>query len=608
MTEEDPRSEYPRPQFQRKRWDCLNGPWEFAFDDSAATSSAAGDPAVAAPDWSEKLSHTGRIIVPFPYQSELSGIGDRAVHPVVWYRRHFKVAASWKNHRVLLHFGAVDFQSDYWLNGRHIGSHEGGYTPVFFDLSDALATGDNVLTVRCVDLPSDEQPCGKQDRQTHQPYRFAATTGIWQTVWLEPVAEDYLESCRIVPDFAAGRFRLTPHVTGNQQGLRLIARATFAGREVGELATQAGAHDEPLQLSELYPWSPDHPHLYDIELSLYRGDDLLDTVKAYAGLRDLAIDGRRILLNGEPIYQRQVLDQGYWPDGIYTGPTDSAIQKDVEWTRRLGFNGARKHQKIEDPRWLYWCDRLGLLVWEEMPAFNADTPLSRERLRREWREVIVRDLNHPSVVAWVPFNESFGIRGIDTNTSAQDFVAAVVSDTRALDPTRPVVDNSGWSHVDTDIADSHNYDPAGAVFLDSWRRFHEGDGPERGNVMRSWDGYYGGREWYGAIYPRRLFVPGRDYSGQPILISEWGGFFLAGAGEVAPILHKRRGVEPDEEAFLARYSDMIAAFDSLPDLMGDCWTQLTDIEDEPNGLLTEDRRPKVDVERIHAINHGRFES
>ncbi len=221
-------------------------------------------------------------------------------------------------------------------------------------------------------------------------------------------------------------------------------------------------------------------------------------------------------------------------------------------------------------------------------------------------ELIARDLNHPCIVAWVPFNESFGIRDIDSNTSAQNFVAGVVSDTRALDTSRPVVDNSGWSHVETDIADSHNYDPAGAVFLESWRKFHEGNGPERGTVVRSWNGNFGGREWYGDIYPRRLFVPGREYSGQPILISEWGGFFLAGADEVAPILEKRRGVEPDEEAFLARYSDMIAAFDSLPDLMGDCWTQLTDIEDEPNGLLTEDRRPKVNVERIHRINHARF--
>jgi len=600
---EYPRPEYPRPQFQRERWSCLNGPWEFAFDDSAATNPGAGDLA----DWPERPSRTGRIIVPFPYQSELSGIGGRSVHPVVWYRRHFTLAEQWGKSPVLLHFGAVDYGSDYWLNGRHIGSHEGGYTPVSFDASDALVEGENVLTVRCEDLPSDEQPCGKQDRETHQPYRFAATTGIWQTVWLEPVSEQYLESCRIVPDLAAGKFRLTPHVTGkNQQGLRLIARATIASREVGELVMAVDAGDESLILSEEHPWSPDHPHLYDIELNLYRGDDLVDTVKAYAGLRDLAIDGRRILLNGEPVYQRQVLDQGYWPDGIYTGPTDAAIRGDVEWTRRLGFNGARKHQKVEDPRWLYWCDRLGLLVWEEMAAFGSDTPQSRERLRREWREVIVRDLNHPCIVAWVPFNESFGIRDVDTNKSAREFVAAVVSDTRALDATRPVVDNSGWSHVDTDIADSHNYDPVGAVFLESWRRFHEGDGPERGNMLRSWDGYYGGREWYGGIYTRRLFVPGKEYAGQPILISEWGGFFLASAGEVAPILQQRRGVEPDEEAFLARYRDMIASFDSLPDLMGDCWTQLTDIEDEPNGLLTEDRLPKVDVERIHAINHARF--
>jgi len=322
-------------------------------------------------------------------------------------------------------------------------------------------------------------------------------------------------------------------------------------------------------------------------------------------LREITIEGRSILLNGKPVYQRQVLDQGYWPDGIYTAPTDEALRADVEWTKRMGFNGARKHQKVEDPRWLAWCDRLGLFVWNEMPAFGIDTPLSRERLRREWQEAVRRDLNHPSIVAWVPFNESMGIRDVSASKSAQDFVVLVVADTRALDGTRPVVDNSGWDHVDTDIADSHNYDPAGPIFLESWRRFPQGSRPERGAFVRSWDGSYEGREWYGPQYPRRLFVPGREYAGQPITISEWGGFFLKGKGDVAPILAKRRGVEPDEATFITRYRDMIAAFDSLADLMGDCWTQLTDIEDEPNGLLTEDRKPKVDLERIAAINRSR---
>ncbi|HUV09094.1 MAG TPA: glycoside hydrolase family 2 TIM barrel-domain containing protein, partial [Spirochaetia bacterium] len=481
------------------------------------------------------------------------------------------------------------------------------YTPASFDITDSLTAGENVVVVRCEDLPGDEQPCGKQDRGAHQPYCFAATSGIWQPVWLEPVGEVYLESCRISADAAGGAFRLTPHVSGNQQGLRLTVRAIFAGRPVGELTIPADGRDEPLALTERHLWSPKRPDLYDIEMNLSRGDDLVDSVRAYTGLRDLAIDGRRILLNGKPIYQRQVLDQGYWPDGIYTAPTDTAIRADVEWTRRLGFNGVRKHQKIEDPRWLYWCDRLGLLVWEEMPAFNEDTPRSRERLCREWHAVIARDINHPCVVAWVPFNESFGIRDIDTNPSAQDFVVSVVQDTRALDTTRPVVDNSGWSHVDTDIADTHNYDPAGSVFLESWRKFHTGEDPGRRTSIRSWNGSYGGREWYGAIYPRQLFVPGRKYSGQPIMVSEWGGFFLRGLGQVAPILERRRGIEPNEEAFLARYGDMITAFDALPDLMGDCWTQLTDIEDEPNGLLSEARQPKVNVERIRRINCRRFE-
>jgi hypothetical protein len=418
------------------------------------------------------------------------------------------------------------------------------------------------------------------------------------------VSGDYLEWCRIVPDVARGGFRLSPRTGGRTIGLRLEARASFEGRDAGTVDMDADAVDVPLLLSERHLWTPDAPHLYDLELILRDGDRIVDRVTAYAGLREIAVRGRDILLNGEPLYQRQVLDQGYWPDGIYTAPDDEALRADVEWTKRLGFNGARKHQKIEDPRWLYWCDRLGVLVWTEMAAFLKDTAQSRAWLRQEWQDVIRRDLNHPCIVAWVPFNESFGLGNLDEKPDAQAFVAAVVADTRRLDATRPVVDNSGWSHVDTDIADSHHYEPAGELFLASWHAFH--GNPLDRERLRSWDGQHQGRRWYGPAYPKRLFVPGKAYAGQPVLASEWGGFFLEGRGEVAPVLRERRGVEPDERAFVARYRDMIEAFDSVPDLAGDCWTQLTDIEDEPNGLLTEDRRPKVNAELIREVNLARY--
>lgn len=599
MSSSMPRPEHPRPQFRRERWLCLNGVWDFSFDDGDVGRREG---------WVDRPSLDGQIVVPFAYQSSLSGIGDRAVHPVMWYRRTFALPGDWSPDRVLLHFGAVDFRGDFWLNGHHLGAHEGGYTPVSFDASEAIRPGENVVVVRCEDQPSHEQPCGKQDRETHEPYCFAATSGIWQTVWLEPVAQSYLDGCRIVPSLATPGFLLTPRVFGTVVGLRLEARAYLDGRLVGSVEMDPTAASAPLAVSEAWPWSPDSPTLYDLELRLLRGGEVVDAVAAYAGLREVAIRGREILLNGQPIYQRQVLDQGYWPDGIYTAPSDAALRADVEWTKRLGFNGARKHQKVEDPRWLYWCDRLGLLVWDEMASFKADTPRSREWLRREWRDVVRRDLNSPSVVAWVPFNESFGIRDISERPDVQDFVAAVVADTRQIDSTRPVVDNSGWEHVDTDVADTHNYEPAGELFLAAWRGFHEGGDPALRDSLRTWNGHYRGREWYGSRYRHPFFVPGRAYSGQPILVSEWGGFFLAGRGEVAPILAQRRGVEPDSAAFVARYRDMIAAFDSLPDLVGDCWTQLTDVEDEPNGLLAEDRQPKLDPEQIWAINTARFRS
>ena len=589
-----PRSEYPRPQFRRADWLCLNGTWQFNVEGAAPQT----------------------IVVPFAYQSRLSGIGDRATHPVVWYRRQLTLPSAWRGRRVLLHFGAVDYRADVWLDDVHLGSHEGGYTPFTFELPRS-AGGDDVdehtLVVRCEDQPSDEQPRGKQDTVEHRQYWFTATTGIWQSVWLEPVGSAdgtaYLAGCRIVPDLAAGGFRLRPEIAGDvpASGIKLRVEASFDGRMIGAVELDAG-QEALLELSERHLWSPQSPLLYDLRLQLVDGAGVVvDEVTAYAGLREIRISGRQILLNAEPVYQRQVLDQGYWPDGIYSAPSDAALRADVEWAKRLGFNGARKHQKVEDPRWLYWCDRLGLLVWDEMASHLEDTPAARDRLRRQWADVVRRDANHPCVVTWVPFNELWGIRDVGTNPDTQAHVRAVVADTRALDPTRPVVDNSGWTHVDTDIADSHNYEPAAVLFLDSWRRFHEGDGEERGKVLRSWDGLHQDRAWYGRAYAKPLFAEGVAYAGQPIMITEWGGFFLAGAGEVAPILRQRRGVEPDEAAFIARYAEMVAAFDSLPDLAGDCWTQLTDIEDEPNGLLTEDRQPKVDPERIAAINSARFE-
>ena len=473
MSASIPRPEYPRPQHERDRWLCLNGTWDFAFDDDGGER---GIP---------RGSFDRAIVVPFAYQSPLSGIGDRAVHPVVWYRRSFAVPGEWKGSRLLLHFGAVDYRSEYWLNGERLGTpeaHEGGYTPVTLEVTRAVRPGENVLVVRCEDLPSDEQPFGKQDREGHQPYRFAATTGIWQTAWIEPVAASFLEACRIEPDLAGPGFRLTPQVNGPSVGLRLGVRVLFAGREVGRAELAAEAVRDLVRVAEAHPWSDERPDLYDLELELRHGEGVIDRVRSYAGLREIRTDGRRILLNGEPVYQRQVLDQGYWPDGIYTAATDDALRADVELTKRMGFNGVRKHQKVEDPRWLAWCDRLGLLVWHEMAAFGIDTQASRRRLRLEWQQAVRRDLNHPSIVAWVPFNESMGIRDLSSSRDTQEFVAAVVADTRSLDRTRPVVDNSGWEHVDTDIADSHNYDPARAVLPSRGAASTKGRGPSAGSL------------------------------------------------------------------------------------------------------------------------------
>jgi beta-galactosidase/beta-glucuronidase len=551
---------------------------------------------------------------------------------VVWYARDFAVPAAGDADDVLLHFGAVDFRATVWVNGQEVGHNRGGHVPFTLDVTPYLrpagegnddparpAGEGNRLVVRVEDRQDPHQPRGKQAVSGRpEGIDYLCSTGIWQSVWLEPVPALRIDHLAISTDPEAETIELQVTLHAPATGYDLEAEvldgaadgAADAPRAVVAAArvhAPGGAVRLRLHVPGARRWSPDDPYLYGLRLRLLQDDRVLDQVDSYAGVRSVALRDGRFHLNGRPLYLLMALDQGYWPDGLYTAPDDAALRADVAWARRLGFNGARKHQKVEDPRWLYWCDRLGLLVWDEMAAFWEDTPLSRERLRREWREVVRRDANHPCVVAWVPFNESMGLRALDTDAPTQEYVAAVVADTRAIDPTRPVVDNSGWSHVDTDIADSHHYEPEAGLFRAAWEAFHRPGTPQHHRLLRSWDGRLEGRTWYGPGYRHPLFAAGRAYGGQPVVVSEWGGFFLDGSDDpaatpVAPVLAQRRGVAPDGAAFLARYGAMVTAFDSLPDLAGDCWTQLTDIEDEPNGLLTEDRRPKLDPGRLRALN------
>ncbi len=597
------RTEYPRPQFIRADWLSLNGPWQFELDD---------DDVGLAQEWQDPAHRLNREInVPFPCEAPASGIGDPLPHRVVWYRREFAVPEPWQGRRVRLHFGAVDYEATVWVNGHLAGIHRGGYTAFWLDITAALRPGLNVVTVRAFDDLSAEQPRGKQALTPHsRGIWYTRCTGIWQTVWLEPVSECCIEDWQLEPDFERGELLLTVRMQ-RAETLALHISARSEGRPAGEATglVYGGRGRVRLRLDPFRPWSPADPHLYELTLTLSReggraeahpmnlegASPSLDQVEAYFGLREVGVRDGMITLNGEPCYQKLVLDQAYWPDGVYTAPSDEAIRGEVEWALRLGFNGVRKHQVSSDPRFLYWADRLGLLVWQDMPGQTLslpDHPAARaagqaeSNYLREWAELIRRDRSHPSIIAWVPFNETWGIYGVTRDPATRAFLSDVVRLTRGLDPTRLVVDNDGWEHSEeTDVFAIHDYANTGEelrAHLEAW-------------VRPGW-------ERTGPRYPLAL-VPEARYLGQPLILSEYGGLgFLPPDGDVPADRWGYGNLEADERSFLARYRGLQEALASQPQVAGYCYTQLTDVEQEINGLLSFHRRPKVDPAAIKALN------
>lgn len=510
----------------------LNGEWEFG----------AGD--------GRKFDR--RITVPFAPQSQLSGVGVWESADVVWYRRRFDAPAS---DRLLLHFGAVDYRAAVWVNGEEVARHEGGHTPFAADVGHVVREHDNELVVRVEDPLGDKTiPRGKQYwKETPESIFYEATTGIWQTVWLEPLPAHAIESLRITPDFDA---REVAFEIGGEGAKRVTV--TFGGRQVGEW--NGDRSTGRIVLEEFHPWSPEDPALYDLEA--WCGSDHL---ASYFGLRKVETKEGKFWLNGSPYVQRLILDQGYFPGGLLTAPTDDSLRRDIELAKEMGFNGARKHQKVEDPRWLYWADALGFLVWGEMPNFHEHSAAAESRMAAEWTEAVLRDRDRPSIVAWVPLNESLGFAGVEPAAQAQ-FQNRLYRLTHQRDGTRPVVSNDGWKHALTDLCTLHDY--AGA------------------DVLR---GRYRSLEF--ALDPKARpeppYLPGFSYRGEPVLVSEFGGVALAGSNGFG------WSEAVDSAALLDTYRSMVEALMEPGPVEGFCYTQLTDIEQEQNGLLTFDRRPKV---------------
>ena len=582
---------YPRPQLQRAGWTSLNGEWDFALDSDGR--------------WSRPLDVVwdATIVVPFAPETSASRIGDTSCHLAVWYQREFDAPSLAPGERLLLHFGAVDYAATVWVNGMAVGRHEGGYTPFTLDITGVLSdAGTQRLVVRAEDDSADlAKPRGKQDwqREPHSIW-YPRTTGIWQTVWLECVPETAIRTVRWTSSLEAwdlgvevildgtirDDLRLEVQLSvGKGKDRKLLADDTYTviGGEVHRRVALSDPGIDDFRNDLL--WSPRSPTLIHARLRLCdRRGKVLDEAESYTALRSVGVQGDRFVLNGRPFPLRMVLDQGYWPETGQTAPDDAALRWDVELAKAMGFNGVRKHQKIEVPRYLYWADSLGLLVWEEMPSAYRFTKRSVERMTREWAEVIERDASHPCIVTWVPFNESWGVPDLPNNLAQRDYVQALYYLTKTLDDTRPVIGNDGWESVATDIIGIHDYDPRPERIA---ARYSSGEGiPQLFTRERP-----GGR---------LLTVTGHPHAGQPLMLTEFGGIAFTPAKDRAETWGYSRS--DSVETFRDRYAALVEAVRSLPLLAGFCYTQFADTYQEANGLLYADRTPKFPLEEMRRIN------
>lgn len=569
-----PRPEYPRPQMVRDGYINLNGEWEFEFDFGRSGRDRK---------MYENGNFTKKIIVPFCPESKLSGIEYKDFMNAVWYRRKFTVPDDWKGYRTYIHFGAVDYYCEVYINAKKVGSHAGGYTPFAFDITDYLVEGENTVVVMAEDdNRSGKQPRGKQSAAYYSHgCDYTRTTGIWQTVWLEKVSENHIKHFRYYPNPVECAVDIQVDITYPKGGAKLLVETFFEGRPTGSKTVLIDGHATMVHipLSEKHLWDVGVGNLYDVKFTLFVDGQKTDQIDSYFGLRSVSWDDNAMYLNGRPVFQRLVLDQGFYPDGVYTAPTDEDLLNDIKLSMDLGFNGARLHEKIFEPRFLYWSDKMGYLVWGEhgnwgLEIHNGD---GIRNFLPEWMEALKRDFNHPSIIGWCPFNETWDGKQRQDNV----VLSTVYHATKAIDPTRPVIDTSGNYHVITDIFDVHDY-------TQDFEKFY-----------KKYEAVKHGGEHY-CSFPDR-----QKYEGQPYFVSEFGGAWWSNEA-IDGWGYGDRPKSPDEVA--ERYEALASYLLDHPHICAFCYTQLYDVEQEKNGFYTYDRKRKLTdsaYERIKAVNKKR---
>lgn len=573
------RSEYPRPQFRRDSWLQLNGEWEFAFDDAREGIKR---------NWaSGKVALDKKINVPFTYEYEASGIGDTAIHQTVWYRRSFTLPEAAKGKRALLCFNASDYQTDVWVNGHHALQHVGGFAPFSQDITDYLKGKDNVIVVRCYDPLDPTIPRGKQSwkQQTFGCW-YVPNTGIWQSVWIDFVGDDAIANYSLTPDIDTCSFYgevTTLYGTADKLQLTVTYKDKLLKSQCFALDGKHTRYTVNLMeqdfVDESLYWTPKKPRLIYVDFTLYKDGKVVDLAHTRFGMRKVSIDEYgQICLNNTKLYQRLILDQGYWVESGLTPPSVDALKRDIELSIAMGFNGARKHQKLEDPYYYYLADEMGFLTWCEMPSaynFNSEEIYAYST---QWQEIIQAARNFTSVICYVPLNESWGVRKILNDASQQDFARAMYYLTKSIDDSRLVSTNDGWENIDdTDITSIHDYSLDNSEFADKYQ-------PDN----------------YGWIYPnnRKLIAQGCEYHGQPVIFSEFGG--IAMQSNVSDTNWGYNSAAKDFDEFVARIKNLVDGIYSCP-FQGYCFTQLTDVQQEVNGLLDENHNPKVDVDVLKKI-------